>query len=67
MRNSMIWVLTLDGRWLSCPKYEQPGSGGDPQKIQLSVKRKFRFRDIRIIRKFLLWLHDRIFTLYYEK
>jgi len=40
---------------------------GDPQKIQLSVKRKFRFRDIRIIRKFLLWLHDRIFTLYYEK
>ncbi len=32
-----------------------------------SPKKTFRFRNIAIIKKTLLWIHDRIFTLYYDK
>lgn len=34
---------------------------------QLITKKKIRFRDIHVVRKILLWVHDRIFNLYYEK
>ena len=39
----------------------------DSSKSQFVVKKKFRFRDICVVRKILLWIHDWIFNLYYEK
>lgn len=57
--------LMIDGYLVQNMSNRVPAGG--VSKPQLVVKKKFRFRDIRIVRKILLWIHDRVFNLYYEK
>lgn len=57
--------LMIDGYLVQNMSNRIPAGG--VSKSQLVVKKKFRFRDIRIVRKILLWIHDRVFNLYYEK